>query len=108
MKSSVFHPASLSLSHVQTFNVMLRPALVSPINCNIGRELSLLTSTNVYLLTAISCSVTDMTVTLLDVNDNAPQWILNKFIIGQSTPTLISHDKSCDSQTPSILPIFQV
>ena len=29
MKSSVFHPASLSLSHVQTFNVMLRPALVS-------------------------------------------------------------------------------
>lgn len=35
--------------------------------------------------TELSCSVTNVTVTLLDVNDNSPQWILKEFIIGQSS-----------------------
>ena len=34
--------------------------------------------------TELSCSVTTLTVSLVDVNDNAPQWTLREFIIGQS------------------------
>lgn len=39
--------------------------------------------------TELTCSVTSVTVTLEDVNDNTPQWILKEFIIGQSSHVTI-------------------
>jgi hypothetical protein len=38
--------------------------------------------------TELSCSVTNVTVSLVDVNDNAPQWILREFIIGVNETAL--------------------
>lgn len=58
-----------------------------------GEPPSDLTSTHSTLfpdsLTELTCSVTTVTVTLVDVNDNVPQWILKEFIIGQSSHVTI-------------------